>query len=324
MSNIFSSKLYDLKHKFSDSFMSLPLTRSLYSDIKNYADKFTGYRSLRKQFYDKVGYELDLKNPTSFNQKINWKKLYDRNPLLTITQDKHAARSYIEKLLGHDDAVKILIPLYYVGDDPKSIPFDELPEKFVVKPNHACKMHIIVRGDKEEQKERIIQSAAQWLKSSHGLFNYEWAYRNIKPKILAEKLLETHDGNLPMDYKFYCFMGKCKLIRVSENRFTGCSPSGFYDLNWNRMQINNPGYEDCEKHFEKPDNLQSIIAVAEKLSLEFDAVRIDLFNVDGRIYFGEFTHYSAAGLSRFEPESFDFSLGANWVIKPGYWKNKKN
>jgi hypothetical protein len=322
MNKVLSVKSSIFQKKISVGFLNKTSAQLLYSIIKSYADKILGYRSLRKHFYSKMGYELDLKNPTSFNHKINWKKVFDRNPLLILTADKYAARGYVEKILGFDEASKILIPLYSVTEDAESIPFDELPENFVVKPNHGCKMHLFVRGDKLEQKEKIICSATKWLKMRYGLYNYEWAYRHIKPKILVEQLLETPDGSLPLDYKFYCFRGKCKLIRVSENRFTDGDSSCYFDLNWNRMPIHNPGYNDSTSNYEKPANLTSLIAVAEKLSVEFDAVRIDLFNIDGQVYFGEFTHYDAAGLARFEPESFDFSLGANWEIQHEYWKNK--
>jgi hypothetical protein len=291
-----------------------------YVDLILFFDRLNGYENLRKTFKEKVGYPLKLENPQSYNQKIIWKKLFDRNPLLTITADKIGVRNYLEKLLGREEAQDILVPILYTGSQPEKIPFDDLPEIFVIKPNHASMMHVIVDGDKEQKTDYIIKIFKRWLRIPQGIYRYEWAYRNIKPTILVEELLRSKDGNLPYDYKFYCFHGECKLIRVSENRFSDHEQSGYYDRDWNLVDAYNPGYKPGEKLFKKPFELYKMIELAENLSLDFDAVRVDLYNVDGRIYFGEFTHYDASGLARFEPESFDFFLGSFWNLEKGYWK----
>jgi hypothetical protein len=295
--------------------------RKAYADLKLLSDRIRAYNSIKKQFYRKMGYELDLEKPQSYNQKIIWKKLHDRNPYLTITADKFKVRDYIRNLLGEREAEKILIPLYCVVEEPEEIPFDLLPDRFVVKPNNGSRMHIVVRDNKDELKDEIIATAKEWLNISYGLFHYEWAYRNIEPRIIVEKLLESPDGRLPNDYKFYCFDGKCRMVRVSANRFNENVVSGYYDTDWNEIPIYCPGYESTDKPFEKPLNLGKMIEVAEKLSSGLDAVRIDLYEIDGAIYFGEFTHYEASGLSRLEPVSFDFDLGQYWNLKPEYWKN---
>jgi len=302
-------------------FFTLPMAKRFYADIKLLLEKLSDYRRLKKKFYHKVGYELNLAHPQSYNQKINWKKIYDRNPLLTTTADKLAARKFAEDSLEIDEARRILIPLLYAGDNANKIPWRNLPDKFVVKANHGCRMHLIVNGDKYERKEEIIQTANKWLQTSHGLFHYEWAYRNIKPQIMIEELLETANGSLPRDYKCYCFNGQCKLIRVSENRFGLNELSAYFDQHWNLLPVHNPGYPSAD-NFDKPDNLLQMISLAERLSVRFDSVRVDLYNVDGKLYFGEFTHYDASGFARFEPESFDFELGAHWQITPGYWKKE--
>ncbi len=303
-------------------FFTLPKVRRFYADLKFLLEKSSNYRRLKKKFYRKLGYELNLSHPRSYNQKINWKKIYDRNPLLTVTADKVAARKFIEDSLGIAEAHQILIPLLYVGDNANNIPWEALPGKFVVKPNHGCRMHIIVNGDKNSKKEEIIRSANKWMQIRHGLFHYEWAYRNIKPRIMVEKMLETLDGRLPKDYKCYCFSGRCEVIRVSENRFGVSELSGYYDRQWNLLPVHNPGYPSADV-FTKPDNLLELISLAERLSALFDSVRVDLYNVDGKLYFGEFTHYDASGFSRFEPQSFDFELGEHWQITPEYWKKEK-
>lgn len=313
----------NIKKRISGIVLQYTFIRNLYADIKYISDKITGFRRLKKLFFQKVGYALELKSPASYNQKVIWKKLNDRNPLLTFTADKFTARIFVKQMLGPETAKQILIPLLFVGNDPEAIPFDQLPENFIVKANHGSKMHVIVKGDKQQQQEQIKYQARKWLRTAYGIFHYEWAYRNIKPCILIEELLQTRDGQLPLDYKLYCFHGKCKVIRISENRFAEEDHALYYDIDWNLMDVDNPGYPKSLQTFEKPANLKKLIQTAELLSRKFDAVRIDLYNVDGHIYFGEFTHYDASGMGRFDPQSFDFELGGFWEIKPGYWLNEK-
>ncbi len=313
-------KNISFRHRNMPSWLRKPFVERYYADLKLGIDKLQGYPKLRKQFFQKMGYHLDLENPQSFNQKIVWKKLFDRNPLLTTTADKFAVRAYIEKLLGPKEAGKILIPLLLSTHHPQEISFSRLPRNFVVKPNHGCKMHLIVNGDKEQKMNMIKQCAVQWLNTRYGLYHYEWAYRNIKPRIIIEELLQTKHGGLPRDYKFYCFHGKCQLIRASANRFDDKEHSAYFDTAWNLLPAYNPGYHQHEQPFQQPSVLPEAIALAEKLSAAFDAVRVDLYIVDGELFFGEYTHYDASGLARFEPQEFDFSLGGYWKIMPGYWK----
>jgi len=291
-----------------------PSINKIYSDFKLFIDRLRGYRKLKALFRERNGYELNLDNPRSFNEKIVWKKLYDRNRLLTVTTDKYEVRAYLKNLLGDEEANKIIVPVYYVTSDPRKIPFSDLPDRFVIKPNHGSRMHIIHKGDKPVYKEYIKRKCKEWLRTNYGFYHYEWAYRNIKRKIILEKLLETRDGSLPLDYKFYCFNSKCCLIRVSDNRFDSGNNSAYFDIEWNMLPVINPGYKSVNIGFKKPENLKYLINLAEKISSEFDAVRVDFYYCDGRVFFGELTHYDGSGLARFEPESFDFELGSYWSL----------
>jgi hypothetical protein len=293
-----------------------------YADIKLQIDKVQDYKPLKNKFRQRMNYDLNLDSPRSYNEKIVWKKLYDRNPLLPLTADKYVVRSYLKQVLGREEAEKILIPLHFATDNPSEIPFDKLPDKFMIKPNHGSMMHMIVKGEKDTNG--IIKECRKWLRHEYGLYNYEWAYRKIKKMILIEKLLESHLGELPNDYKFYCFHSRCKLIRATVNRFGKTVKAAYYDTHWNFIPVRVPGREIVSE-FSKPACLDNMISLAEKLSQPFDYVRVDLFNIDDeKVYFGEFTHYEASGLSRFEPESFDFKLGAYWNIKPEYWSQLDN
>jgi len=274
---------------------------------------------IKKKFRHRMGYDVNLDFPRSYNEKIIWKKLHDRNPLLTVTADKYMVREYVRDTLGKDTAEQILIPLYHVTDKPEKIPFDLLPENFVVKPNQGSRMHIFVTGNKEKLREEIISKCKEWLKVNYGLYNYEWAYRNIKRKIIIEELLQTKGNSLPRDYKFYCFHGKCRVIRVSENRFGETDLAGYFQPDWKALPVYNPGYNNMTTPFEKPSNLSYLTDLAEKLSAGFDAVRVDLYSYDNKVYFGELTHYDASGMARFEPESFDYEMGSYWKVEKKYW-----
>jgi hypothetical protein len=283
-----------------------------------FLNKISNYKLEKIRFYKKVGYQLNLKNPKSFNEKIIWKKINDRNPLLPMTTDKYAVRSYIKKVLGEEKAKEILIPLLYVTDQPETIPFERLPSAFIVKPNHTSGDKIIVENDHFNKKE-IIKTCRRWLKTPYGLEKLEWAYQPIKRKIIIEKLLLDDDGKIPKDFKFNMFHGKCKLVLVMFDRMNHPSISTF-DEEWNFLSVKIPYLQGPK--IKKPKNYEIMLALAEKLSKPFDYVRVDLYSSNGKIYFGELTHYPVSGIGIVEPSSFAFELGKHWKIEPGYWKNK--
>jgi len=195
-----------------------------------FLNKFFNYKYEKIRFYYKLGYQLNLQDPQSFNEKSIWKKIYDRNPLLPITTDKYQVRSYITKVLGEEKAKEILIPLLYVTEQPETIPFERLPPAFMVKPNHASGLHIIVeRGDYNQ--EEIIKNCRRWLKTSYGHEKLEWAYQLIKRKIIIEELLREDDGKIPKEFLFHMFHGKCKRISVVFDRMNHLSVS-FFDENF--------------------------------------------------------------------------------------------
>ena len=295
------------------------LLKTIRDYIFYFINKISNYRLEKIIFYKKVGYKLNLKNPRSFNEKIIWKKINDRNPLLPITTDKYKVRSYIKKVLGEKKAEEILIPLLYVTDKPENIPFERLPSAFIIKPNHFSGSNIIVKNDDFNKKE-IIVTCRRWLKTFYGMDMLEWAYQSIKRKIIIEKLLFDDDGMIPKDFKFNIFHGKCKLIFVEFDRMGNLSQS-YFDENWNFLPVKKTIRPQGPK-IRKPKNYEIMLELAEKIAKDFDYVRVDLYNINGKIYFGELTHYSASGRGKLEPSFFDFKLGKYWKIKPEYWKNK--
>ena len=284
-----------------------------------FLNKFFNYKYEKIRFYYKLGYQLNLQDPQSFNEKSIWKKIYDRNPLLPITTDKYQVRSYITKVLGEEKAKEILIPLLYVTEQPETIPFERLPPAFMVKPNHASGLHIIVeRGDYNQ--EEIIKNCWRWLKTSYGHEKLEWAYQLIKRKIIIEELLREDDGKIPKEFLFHMFHGKCKRISVVFDRMNHLSVS-FFDEKWNFLSVKKQNRLQGPK-IKKPKNYEIMLELAEKLADAFEHVRVDLYNLNKKIYFGELTHYTASVTIKLDPSSFDFELGKHWKIKPKYWKNK--
>ena len=282
-----------------------------------FMNKISNYRLEKIRFYKKTGYKLNLKNPQSFSEKIIWKKIYDRNPLIPLTSDKYQVRSYIKKVLGEKRANEILIPLLYVTDKPETIPFEKLSPPFIIKPNHTSGTNIIVENSQFDRR-KIINTCKKWIKTPFGLEKLEWAYQPIRRKIVIERLLQEADGSIPKDFKFHMFHGKCVYIVVIFNRMNNLSASRF-DRKWKFISFEDSTYDSGPK-IEKPGNYEMMLEISEKLSASFDYVRVDFYNIEGKIYFGELTHYPDSGTRRFQPVSFDSEIGKQWKIKPEYWK----
>ncbi len=292
---------------------------NLYGYLIHFLNTISDYRIEKRNFFKKLGYPLNLKNPQSFNEKIVWKKIYDRNPLLPITSDKYEVRSYVKDILGEEKAQEILAPLLYVTEKPEIIPFDDLALPYIIKPNHTSGLYIIVTNEKINKKE-IIKTCQKWLKTPYGLKKLEWAYQPIKRKIITEKLLQDEKGKLPKDYKFHVFHGRCFYLIIISDRMNNLSVVRFY-RNWEHLSsVSVDGFPSKNLKVEKPRNYEKMLEIAEKLAEPFDYVRVDLYNINGQIYFSELTHYEQSGNIKFEPVSFDFELGKKWILKPGYWK----
>lgn len=282
-------------------------------------EKLTGYRREKKIFRRTRGFELNLKNPRSWSEKVVWKKIYDRNPLLPVVSDKYRVRQYLKDVLGEREAKKILIPLLYATGRPETIPFNTLPEEYIIKANHGSGWNIIVERNNPADREKIVAQCRKWLGKTYGVRKHEWAYRKIKRKILVEKLMRDENGRIPTDYKFSVFHGKCRLIQVISGRGTDGAGIGWYSPEWNFLDVRGKAFKQAG-YRPKPARLGSMIALAERLGNPFDFIRVDLYLVNGAIYFGELTSYPYSGRSLFTPVSYDFELGAKWKLVPGYWK----
>ncbi len=269
----------------------------------------------RHKFFRCHGYRLDLDNPVSYNEKIMWRKIFDRNPLFPVLADKYAARGYVVETLGKDSGEGILVPLLFVTQDPAEIPFEDLPEEYIVKPNHGSGWSIIVDIDHPAHPGEIVSTCRKWLRKTYGKSKMEWAYSKIEPCIMVEKLLKDNRGRLAPDFKFYVFNGTTGMVYVLYDRF-GSPTEAFYDRGFKRLRVNTSFPDGPE--IREPENFGKMIEISEKLASELDFLRVDLYDVDGRIFFGEFTLYPASGMYRYAPLGFERKLGEHWPLNREY------
>jgi len=280
----------------------------------NLIEKLTGYPQEKHNFLQKKGYKPNLTNPMTFSEKVMWKKIFDWNPILPVAADKYRVRGYLEEVLGPDGAAEILIPLLYATDQPESIPYEDLPDQFIVKANHASGWNMVV-NKKFNRKREVINNCRKWLKLCYGLFNNEWAYVGIKPMVVIEELLFDEEGNLPKNIKFYMFHGSCRYVRIANNLKD--LPSSSYTPDWQYLPLLEKGKRGPE--LKKPVNYEKMLVLAETLSADFDFVRVDLYNLSGKIYFGELTHYPNNARVKI-PYCFDLELGQYLNLTPNYWQ----
>lgn len=241
--------------------------------------------------------KLDLKNPKCLNDKLQWMKFNYRFPLQTIVSDKYAVREYVAEKIG----TEYLIPLLGVWDNFEKIDFDKLPEQFVLKCNHDSGGLAICTNKKDFDINGARKKIERSLKSNFYWIGREYQYKNIIPKIICEQYI-TEDGNVPEDYKIYCFNGIPDAILVCKGRFSKGSHKAqyyFYDHNWNFLPYNKGDNVNNDPKVEKPKNLDKMLEIARKLSEDFIFARIDLYNINGKIYFGEITLSPNSG---FDPD----------------------
>jgi hypothetical protein len=262
------------------------------------------------QYLITMGRIPNLRNPRRYTEKLQWLKLYYRNPLMTQCCDKYQVRQYVKEK-GY---ATLLTELYGSYMSPNEISFDQLPQKFIIKTTNGSGTNIICNDkDKLNIKETINELNA-FLNRPHISAGREWAYNNINNRIIIEELLEDRDnpyGGIN-DYKFICFNGKVYCIVVDVGRYTH-HLRNFYTVDWKRLDIvsDHNNFEPDAKH---PEKLAEMIKIAEKLSEDFPAVRVDLYSVNNKLYFGELTFYPWSGYVQFTPDAFDFELGENFVL----------
>lgn len=243
-----------------------------------------------------TGKDIDIEHPVSYNEKIQWLKINDNTRIKTELSDKVSVRSYVEKKIGK----QYLVPILGVWGAFEDIPFDVLPNKFVLKCNHASGTNFIVKNKDDIDYDTVKKQFDDWMEMNYAYASgFEMQYDKIKRKIYAEQYIEQEDGDL-CDYKLHCFSGKVKIIQVifSRNHKTHFAYEAFFDPNWNRNNLMYNTYKQYEGEIEKPKKLDEMIEVAERLSSSFRYVRVDLYEVKGKVYFGEMTFTPASGIGK--------------------------
>lgn len=262
---------------------------------------------IKLMFFLKHKKRLNLENPITFNEKIQWIKLYDKHPYKPRCVDKYTVRDFVKER----NCEEILNTLIWQGFNPEEIPFDELPNRFVIKATHGQGMNIICKDKSTLDKKKTMKILKKWLKTKYLPCYGEWFYDVIPPRIIIEEFLDEN-GECPKDYKVFCFNGEPKLVDVHMDRFIE-HKRNFYDLDWNVVKgvsIKYPANEECV--IDKPDKLEEILEYARKLSKGFIHVRMDFYIVNEKIYFGEMTFTNGAGLGKISPKEFDEQLGS-WI-----------
>lgn len=255
--------------------------------------------------------KLNLKNPQTFNEKIQWLKLYDRNPLYTKLVDKYDVREYIADTIGEE----YLIPLLGVWDKFDDIDFSKLPEQFVLKCTHDSKSVIICKDKSSFNIKDAKTKINDYLNKNFYWLNREWQYKDVPPRIIAEKYMEDETGEL-RDYKFFCFGGEVKFIQVDFERFNNHKQI-LYTTDWNPMRAFTKYLPSSEVIIKQPENLEKMLEIANKISKGIPFVRIDLYycSPPPEILFGEFTLHPGAGFKEFEPKEFEYEMGS-WITLP--------
>ncbi len=255
------------------------------------------------RYWLEFGFWPDLKTPKRFSEKIQVLKLYDRSELRRIVAGRLTVRDYIIEKSGES----ILIPLAGRYDTFDINIWEKLPSSFVLKASHGSGMVQIVRSKEKADKYSIIHQANGWLNTDYYRFGREWVYKDLDRFILAEELILDNGGEVPSDFKFFCFHGKVKFVQVDIGRFQS-QKRNLYDENFNYLEagLNHPVGGDV---IEKPALFEQARLIAEQLSSEFNFIRVDLYILQSRIYFGELTNFPGNGFERFNPDEFDFRFG---------------
>jgi teichuronopeptide biosynthesis TupA-like protein len=262
---------------------------------------------LKTMHYLTLGSLPQLAAPQTFNELINYRKLYDRDPGLVITSDKFAVRDYVAERLGPE----YLIRLIAHATDPLDIDFRRLPRSFALKLSAGSGLNIFVRNKAGVDWTDIVKKLQRWMRYSYYSSYREWAYKEIVPRILIEELLQDESGILPKDYKFHVFNGRLRLIQVHYDRF-GTHRTNLYNEHFRPLNVEYQ-WKRATGYKEPPKLLRPLTAIAETLAAGFPYARIDLYEHRERIYFGEITHYPGAGLGLFDPPEFDRALGDLWL-----------
>ena len=272
-------------------------------------NRMSDEKFLKRMYKIDIGKELDLDNPKTFNEKLNWLKINDRNPLYTTLVDKYEVKSFVSEKIGS----QYVVPTIGVWDKFEEIDFDTLPNQFVLKCTHDSGGLVICKDKSTFDFKKAKSKIKKCLKNNYYYHLREWPYKNVKPRIIAEQYMEDSNSGDLKDYKFFAFNGKVKALYIATDRqnkdeevkFT------FFDRDFNYLPFTN-AHQNAVELPQKPKCFDEMIMLAEKLSEGIKQVRLDFYEVDEKVYFGEITFFHMSGLNRFHPEEWDAIFGS-WI-----------
>nr|PMH80068.1 hypothetical protein BCU58_24305 [Vibrio sp. 10N.286.48.B7] len=253
-----------------------------------------------------------MEDPTRYTEKLQWYKLFYRNPLIPECSDKYTVRDFV-KNKGYGN---LLNELYAVYDTIDEIDFSRLPNSFAIKHTNGSGKNIFVQDIKNVDLEKIKKKVSSWLSADNVNYGREWGYNDVKSRVIVEALLPRDANNDLPDYKFFCFNGKVEYLYtmvdyVDDHSLGRCS---FFNRNFEKLPYSRSEYKPINRHLDKPKNFDEMVAVAEQLSVDFPHVRVDFYDLGDQIIFGELTFYNASGYTVFDPDEFDFIMGSKFVL----------
>ena len=292
---------------YMKQFISDPKIRVRYLSKMGFYNMMQDEEYLKKVFKAEMGYDLNLENPKTFSEKIQWLKLYDRNPEYTAMVDKYQAKRYVADIIGE----QYIIPTIGVWDHAEDIDFKSLPDKFVLKCNHNSGLGMCICKDKTKLNiNKVLWGLKKGLAQNYYLTGREWPYKNVKPLIIAEQYMKDDASDELKDYKFFCFGGIPKYCQVISDRSTE-ERIDFFDMEWNHqpfvgLTLN---IKNSDQPVSRPVTFETMKELAKTLAPKIPFCRVDFYEVNEQPYFGEITFYPASGFGFFTPDNYNTILG---------------
>jgi hypothetical protein len=315
MVSVFRSAVASLRRHGLLGYVRLIVVDRVILPLASFVLSPAGYNSLETFLF--LGYWPSLRNPQTFNEKLLWRKLYDHNPLYPVVTDKYRVRDYAAARIGTQALTKLL----HVTNDPTTIPFSTLPRSFVIKANFGAGRNILVRDGRMADKKEIVNRCQTWLREKANSERDRWKYHDMPRLILVEELFDCGDGEFPIDFKFYVFHGKVKMIEVA-TQWDGRIRRNLYDGDGQLLDVIWKDRRDKLDGVKFPTGLDDMRKKAEILAGDFDFVSVDLYMVKNACVFGEISLFPEGGTGRFVPKSFDAKLGSYWQLGAGAGRSK--
>ena len=294
----------------SNAYKKIFKSRSMRLKILKFLRFIPDKAMLKLEYRIKVRKPLNLNDPQTLNEKLQWLKLYNRKNIQTTMVDKIAVKDFVREKIGE----KYVIPTYGAWERFDDIDFNALPEQFVLKCNHDSGSIVICKDKSELDLENAREVLTNGLTNNAYYYGREWPYLNVKPRIFAEQFIEDKEYEYLPVYKILCFNGEPKIIQTIQNDKQPDETVDYFDTDWNLLEFTQE-YPNSAQPFTKPEKLDEMLALARKLSQEESFLRVDFYTVNGRVYFSEFTFFTDSGFGQFYPESWDTVLG-QWLTLP--------